>query len=692
MTTADLRPLIAHDSIAVVGASQRADALGTAVIKNLRSLRYGGQIYPINPRYDDVEGLTCYPSLEALPAVPDAVFAAIPAAGGPAVVEEAGRLGIKAAFINASGYSDGGDEGRALQAQVQASAARYGMAVCGPNNTGIINFHDRVASWTAPMPSVGVGTAAVITQSGSASMVLAEGPRGVGLAYVITAGNEAVTNVADYLGWVVDDQRVNLVILFLETIREPARFEAAALRAAERGVPIVALKIGRSDSGRAAVAAHTGSLAGDGRVYDAFFRRCGIVRADDLDELIELAALFGVSPTPPRTPHTVPITFSGGEAALVADIGTAIGLSMPPIQPAAMERVRASLPPFASPRNPLDAFGLGFDIERFSELTDALLTDDQLGVIVPAIDAPESGGIDAEYGVDIIKLFKDIAGRTDKKLVIANNSASSGIYPQLLELAAGSGIPVLTGMRESLLAIDRWARHRGPAPSAPLLDDPSIAGAVDGLARAREVERFERLTAAGVPFAPTIPATSADEAVTAAHQVGLPVVVKGSAPELLHKTDEGLVAVGLRTEDEVRSAAQRILAALAGRHGELLVQKMVGPGVEIIVGTRHDPQFGTVLVVGPGGVFVEITRDVAVRLGPVDEGTAEQMLGETTAGRLLAGVRGAGRSDIEAAARVIARVSQLAATAGNSIKSLEVNPLIVLPEGEGAYAVDLVVE
>ena len=688
----DMAPLINPASIAVVGASQRADALGTAVISNLQAVGYTGSIYPINPRYEEVAGLRCYPGLDGLPSTPDAVFVAIPAAGGPDVVEEAGRLGVRAAFLNASGYSDGGAEGKELQRRIEDSAARYGMAICGPNNTGLINFHDHVAAWTTPLPTPRIGPVAVITQSGSASMVLAEGPRGLGLSYVITCGNEAVANMADYLSWVVDDERVGVITLFMETIRNPAKFEAAALRAAARNVPILAVKIGRTESGRAAVAAHTGSLAGDDRVYDAFFRRCGVVRAGDLDELIELATLFGVSPGRPKSPHTVPITFSGGEAALVADIGTSIGLSMPPIGEPAMAKVRASLPPFASPRNPLDAFGLGFDIGKFTELMDGLLTDPSIGVVAPAIDAPENGGIDADYGVAIAELYRRLLPTTDQKLVLINNSASSGIFPKLLEITDGTPIPVLTGMREGLIAIQRWATHRGPRPSA----EPATDLDADQLAALRnvtDVERFDALRAVGIPFAPALAADSVEEAVTRAEELGYPVVVKGAADGLIHKTDAGLVELGLADADSVRAAAERILRGLASwTDGHLVVQQMAERGVELIVGTRVDPQFGTVVVVGPGGVFVELTRDVAVRLGPVDAATAEEMLDETVAGKLLAGVRGSPAADRAAAVAAITRISQVAHAARASFRALEVNPLIVLPAGRGAVAVDLVIE
>jgi acyl-CoA synthetase (NDP forming) len=344
---ADLTPLMSPRSVAVVGASVREDAGGTAVVRNLQAIGYGGSIYPINPRYPEIRGLTCYPSLEALPEPVDAVFIALPAALGPGVLLEAARLGARAAYINASGYADGDIAGKALQAEVQQIAQDHGMAICGPNNTGIVNLHDRVAMSTGLPMDQAAGPVAIITQSGSASLVLSEDTRGLGLGYVITAGNEAVVTASDYLDYVVSDERIRMVLLFLETIRDPDRFAHAAAEARRSGKRILTVKVGRSDVGKAAVMAHTGSLAGDDETYNAFFRKHGIVRVGDFDELIETAVLFKAYPEPPVKPHVVPITLSGGEAALVADLAAAANVSTPQFTGATLERIKAALPPFS---------------------------------------------------------------------------------------------------------------------------------------------------------------------------------------------------------------------------------------------------------------------------------------------------------------------------------------------------------
>ena len=644
--------------------------------------------------------MPCFSTLSDISGGVDAAFLAVPAAGGPDLVDEAAAKGIKAIYLNASGYADGNmPEGRARQDRIVATAAAHSMAICGPNNTGIINFHDRVAMWTGSMPEVRQGTVAVITQSGSASMVISESLRGMGTAYVITCGNEAVANVADYLDYVVRDDRVSMVLLFLETIRNPDKFAAAAIEAARRGTRILAIKIGRSKIGQAGVSAHTGSVAGDDAVYEAFFRKYGIVRADDLDELIEMAVLFGDSPQPPRTPHVVPITLSGGEAALAADLGTAMGVSLPPLAPHVLARVREALPPFSSPRNPLDAFGLGFNAERFAQLVNGLLLDQATGVIAPIVDAPASGGIDAQYTCEIARVLLRLAPVVDKKFVLINSSASSGIYQPAQELVEGSGITFLTGMREGLAAVAAWTRYTGPhvGPAEP--DFPEVhrlSSLFAGAQAAPEVERFAALAGAGLPMVPTLAVSTAVEAVIAGSKLGLPLVLKGTARGLGHKSDLGLVRVGLHTTDEVATAFDEISAALAVRPGlvdaQVLAQPMAGKGIELIAGIRNDPSFGTVVVVGVGGVLVELLKDVSIRLGAVDRDGALEMLRETAAATLLAGVRGAGPYDLAAAADAIARLSLLGVATRGLLKSIEINPLIVLERGSGAVGVDALIE
>ena len=690
--------LLAPRSVAIVGASPREDAIGFRVIRNLRRLGYPGSIVPVNPRYPEVAGLPCYPSLSALPEPVDAAFIAVPNTNGPALVEEAGKAGIRALVVNASGYADGGPEGRALQQRLVAAANAHGIAVAGPNNMGYVNVHGRIAMWTAGrMPAFTPGPAAIISQSGSIAIALSQDERALGIAYVISAGNEAVVTAADYIAEVVRDDAVGVVLVFLETIRDPARFIEAAAQARARGKPVIALKVGRSEGGRVAVAAHTGALAGEDAVYDAFFEQHGIVRVRDLDEMIEAATLFASYPSPPASRNVVAVTLSGGEAALAADLGAELGLRFPELSPATLERIRPAFPPFGTPRNPVDAWGLCWDRDRFRRILEALVDDPALPTIAFGVDATSVGGGDAPMTAEVAAMCVELAKGTETRFVFFNNATGNGPNPDIRTLLKAGGIPYLAGMRTALTVLARWTTQgeRGQRPPAPSIDprqEDRWRTAVRDLPALDERARFRLLRDAGVPMAETLTVHSADEAVMAAERVGYPVVLKAAGADVAHKTERGLVRLGLPDAAAVRSAFAD-LTARAGCDGvTLVVQPMAGAGVELIVGIRNDAAFGSLTVVGLGGVYVELLGEAALRVGPVSTETAAGMLRETRAGAVLDGFRGAGPFDLGAAARAIAALSAFGAATHGLLAAVEVNPLIVLPRGGGAVGVDVLLE
>ena len=466
--SSSLDALFSPRAVAVVGASQREDSIGLRVIRNLRRFGYTGPIYPVHPTNEEVAGLRCYSSLSAIAQPVDAVFIGLPAAQGPAVLEEAGQLGIRAACINASGFADADAAGVQLQTGLREIAARHGIALCGPNNLGAINVHGKVALWTPRYASELVpGSVAVISQSGTMALMLCQDERRVGLAYVITCGNEAVLGAAHYLDHVVRDENVRTVLLFLETIREPALFEAAAREAARRGTRIVALKSGASEAGRALVAAHTGSLAGEDRLYSAFLSDCGVVRVHNPDELIEAALLFNARPRAAAGRSFVAVTLSGGEAALIADNAPALGLALPPLAAATRAALMPAFPPFARPSNPLDAWGLGFSAERFRIVLDALLADETIGAIALSIVASTEGGPDGVYGLEMARACAAVAGSHDKALVFINATAGAGPNREVKKVLDAAGIAYLSGMRTALSVIAQWLRPAAPARPPP---------------------------------------------------------------------------------------------------------------------------------------------------------------------------------------------------------------------------------
>jgi acetate---CoA ligase (ADP-forming) len=696
--TLPVATLLAPRSVAVVGASPREDAIGFRVIRNLRRLGYPGRIVPINPRYQEVSGLPCYPSLSALPEPVEAAFIAVPNTQGPALVEEAGKAGIRAVVVNASGYADGGPDGQALQQRLQAAATAHGIAVAGPNNMGYVNVHGRTAMWTASrLPEFTPGPVAIISQSGSIAIALSQDERQLGIAYVISAGNEAVVTAADYIAAVVKDDAVRIVLVFLETIRDPARFVDAARRARERGKPVIVLKVGQSEGGRAAVAAHTGALAGDDAVYDAFFERHGIVRVRDLDEMIEAATLFASYPSPPASRDVVVVTLSGGEAALSADLGAEIGLRFPELSPATLERLKPAFPPFGAPRNPVDAWGLGWDRDRFRQILHALADDPELTTIAFGVDATASGGGDTPMMMEAARMCVELAPRTDTRLLFFNNATGNGPNPEIRALLRTAGIPYLAGMRTALAVLERWGiygewRQRPPAPAMNPAAVDRWRASVRELGVLDDVARFRLLREAGVPMIETVAVGDVESAVAAAERVGYPVALKASGAEVAHKTERGLVRLGLDDAAAVRRAWAQLVTRAGGEATTLIVQPMAGAGLELIVGIRNDPAFGSLTIVGLGGVYVELLRETAIRVGPLSVESAAAMLRETRAGTLLDGFRGAGPFDLDAAARAIAALSAFGAATHGILAAVEVNPLIVLPRGRGAVGVDALLE
>jgi acyl-CoA synthetase (NDP forming) len=682
--------LMAPQSVAIVGVSERPEAIGTRVLNNLRLMGFSGPIYPVNPRLAEIGGVQCYPNLSALPRPVDAAFLAVPAPAGPDLVEEAGRCGIRAVFINANGYADGDANGAELQRRIQASAAKYGMAICGPNNLGLINVHDCVAMW-APryMKLIDPGPIGVIAQSGSIALILSQDERDLGFAYLITTGNEAVAGVADYLSHMVRDDRVSVILLFLETIRDPRGFYTAAIEAARRGKQIIALKLGTSAEGRTLVQAHTGSLAGEDRLYDAFFKAVGIIRVRDLDEMLETAVLIGRNSAVPPARRCAIVTFSGGEAALIADIGEELGLTFPKLSQETLSRLIPAFPPYSSIGNPLDAWGLGFNSERFRTVLHALLADPQIDLVAFSIDAPGRGGSNGHYACDMAEAC--VTAQTDKRLVFFKNTAGAGVNAEVRKILGGASIPYLAGMRSALAAIRNLSRLQ---PVQTSQSAPGLARA-SGPLPSSEPERFRVLRDHGVPMVPAERALTAREAVAVAERFGYPVAMKGVAPHLPHKSDLGLVELGLTSAQDVADAFASLSEKLAkyalpSSTNEIVVQKMADCGVELIVGVRNEKGFGSFVIVGPGGVLVEISNQASVRLGPVTEEQVQVMIRETAAGKLLAGVRGKPACDIDAAAAAIAAFSRFGAAQIDRLAVLEINPLIV--GVHGAAGVDLLIE
>src|SRR5262245_1055647 len=657
--------LFAPSSVAIVGASERAGTIGYTLTETLKGLGFGGPIWPINPRHAELYGLRCHGSVADLPAVPDMIVFGIKGSAAVDELETMGALGVRAAVIYDNGFAEAGEAGAALQAKLVATCQRYGIALCGPNCMGTISPYDGFSSYRLVItePDRFRGSVGLISHSGSITIGLLADVRRYGFSKVVSAGNEAVLDAVDYLHCLIDDPHTRIIAAFLETVRRPAAFRAALERAAAADKPVVVLKVGRSARAGHAIVTHTGGLAGEAQVFSEVLRRANAIEVSDLTEMSEvLAALNG--PRRPRGRRIAVATGSGGQAELLLDVADSAGCSLPPLERAAIAEVERVVGPITGDGNPLDCWGNG-DVRTNLAHSLAVLGRHP-GYDAVALCNEQSDGAPIRMPDAAITVLGETARQSDKPFYCLNLRAGM-MRTDNLERLGGDGVVTLGGARQGLLALDRVGRyelrrHAARAAPAPPLGNPVARE------RRRVVNEFDakRLLAPfGVPVVSEQLVHSAEEACTAAADLGWPVVLKAVSDDIPHKTELGLVRVALRDRGELLAAWEtmtervRTAALQAALHG-FLIQPMIGGGVEVFLGVRRDRDWGLVLAFGLGGIFLEVMRDVALRTLPLEGGDAEAMIAETLAARVLAGVRGAPPADVAALTRCIAAVAQFA--------------------------------
>lgn len=689
--------LLKPASVAVVGASSRPDSYGAMVLNMLLAHGYEGPLYPINPKRDELFGLRCYPDLSSVPGPVDLIYVALPGESVLEILPEAGRLGVGGAAIPGNGFADGGADGVLLQKRLTDVANEFGIAICGPNNMGFINYHDRVLAWPTYIPPYEqAGSVALISHSGSVGIAMTQDGRDLKLAYCISAGNEANVGVADYLDFCVNDDNVNVILMFLETIRDPVRFAQAVMRARQQNKPIALVKVGRSETASRMVSAHTGSLAGEDSLYEAFFRRLGILRVPDLDALIEAGALLSSGMQAPEHQGVMLLMLSGGEGALAADLCSDYGITLPELTHETQEKIRQFFPSFATPRNPVDGYGLGWNAASFEQILRTVAEQEDVGTLVLCMDSAAIGSADDGMVEEMASMCARLQPETTKRIVYINNTSSAGINAQARAAFESIGVPVLLGLHHGVRTLASWmdaaaGLRDAPRPEAVATIETPIVDVVS------ESQRLAILNKAGVVMVASHVVSSADEAIEILSRLGGAVVMKGTSSQLLHKTEHGLVVLNLQTAAAVRSAFETLsdkLDRVVGPRGDqqILMQPMVEEGIELILGATHYPGFGMLVAVGLGGTLVEVIQSVSVELAPIGERRAREMLQETPAGKLIRGVRGKGPYDFEAAADAIVAFSKFVAATAGSFEAVEVNPLIVLREGRGVVGVDAVFE
>ena len=682
-------------SIAIVGASEKVGP-GYNAFKALEYVGFTGRIDLVNPKASELFGRPAFASLDLVPETFDAVFVAVQAEAVLDVAKAAARKRAGALAILSSGFGET-EEGLASQRELAAICAANEIAVCGPNCLGLINFLGNSALFGTSLPDkVNRGGIAAIVQSGSVGIALLNSARSLGLSYLITTGNEAVTAAADYIEAIVDDPAVNTFIVFAEQIRKPAAFVQALRQARALGKPVIVFKSGRSLSGKTAVMAHTGAVAGSDEACDAALSAAGAIQVHSLDELIETALLASTIKLRPRGVGLGGLSLSGGEIALVLDAAEDLDVTFAPLE-AAKDTVRRLLPPSAHLSNPLDLTWAGlYDPTVAQRCAEAIASQDDVGALILLQDAPS--GLGAQQAGRYARLLEAVAegAAAANTPLVALSNVSDQPPPLLQQTADRLTVPYLRGTSVGLGAIANYVRwSRAPMPS--LTPSRTMAARLDLLPQGRlaaEHEARQALTEYGIVGPPERFVNSAEEAVAAAEAIGFPVVLKGIVENIIHKSDAGLVKVGLNSTEGVQQALKQILSAadrLDGRLLGFLVQRKLSSICEMFVGARVDPEFGPLIAVGAGGVQVELYKDIAVSVAPLDVDGALQVIGRTRVAKLLTGFRGAPPADIDAVARTISALSHFIADHADQLLEVEINPLAVMEGKGGCVALDCVI-
>jgi len=702
---ASLESFFAPKAIAVVGASPDAGKIRGALLQALCKGGYAGRIYPVNPSYQEIDGLACFPSLAAISAPVDVALIAIPAASVPAALEECAAAGVRHAVIISSGFAEGDAADLALEARVAQVARRTSMRICGPNAEGFYNdlahltatFSPALEPRAAEEPLVAnARRIGVVAQSGGVGFSFFNRGRALGLAFssIVSTGNEADLTASEFFEHLVRDRDTAVILLFLEGVRDPERFVAAAREAAERGKPVVMIKIGRSRAGARAAASHTASMAGRQAAYDAVARSTGLIAAGDPDEALAIAAVLATCPLPKGNRVAV-VTVSGGAGAWMTDALAARGLELPELSQETERAIAAWIPSYGSSRNPVDITAQAVHSGGLMRAIELLHRSREVDAIVVTISLAR----EKRMTVDTDALRRVVDAQTMPVLFYSYTLPSA----LALKALAASGVVIHTGLNELATALSAaLARGRFRLPERPraarkLPKSGEIRRQLAGPGRIFcEYEAKRVLAALGLAVPPERLVKKAGGLERAARALGYPLALKLQSPDLPHKSEAGGVRLGLGNSRGLRAAYREMLEAARRHRPELrlhgvLVQRMAPRGVEMIVGAVRDETFGPVVMAGAGGIMTELFQDVSYRLAPVDEATAREMLRELKCARLLAGFRGAPAADAQALARLIVRISAFAAEYRTSVREIDLNPVIVHGAGAGCSIVDAMI-
>ncbi len=684
-------------NVAIVGASDKPGAWPERAYRNLRHYGYAGAIYPLNPSRDEIWGIPCYKRFADMPEPPDHLLVLSPARTVPDMLREGAAAGARSATIMSSGFEEAnGEQGRALANELAIAIAETGLAVSGPNCMGNFNYAARFFTMTDDRPHRFVdGPVAVFGQSGGIVMAMKRTleERGVVCGALITSGNEAGLTSADYISYFADVPSIKVIVCYLESTRDPQGFLKACRKARAAGKPVVVAKLGLSEEGQRAAAAHTGALAGSMAAFDAVASEAGVVRARNLDDVVEITELLAHTRLPAGG-RPGSITFSGGMRGLLLDMAKLNGVVYHDLAPATRERLGKILGVGTIIGNPLDSGFTGLSSQSaYLECVHALLDDPNIDILLLQEELTRVPGNDRKESN--MRKVNEIAATASKPIAFVS-MISHGLtdYSRALRDEMRN-VAFLQECDKALRAIDAVGRYVAALNTAPVEPPlPNKAGltllaeliAKSGAPTLDEVASKRLLATYGIEAPREESAPSEEAAVAAAARIGYPVALKAISADLPHKSDVGGVALGLKSEAEVRAAWRGIVAALAAlpskpRFEGALVAQMVTGGLELVLGVKRDPEMGSVVLFGAGGVDLELTRDVALAAAPLDEARANALIDRTRVASLIAGYRGRPPLDRPALVRALIGLSSLAWDAGDAIEEIDVNPFVLLETG-----------
>jgi acyl-CoA synthetase (NDP forming) len=693
-----LDSFFAPESIALIGASRDLEKIPGRLLSMLRKNEYPGKIYPINPNYGDIDGLKCYKTIAEIGAPIDLAVIIIPARAVVGALEQCAAVGVKNCVIISSGFAEEGGDSAAMQDEIAAIAKRTGMRISGPNAEGFMSEVQKVAATFSPTVDVKPGHAplvatqrrvAVVAQSGGIGFAIKHRAKalGVAISYCVSAGNESDLGAGEFLDYMVQDASTDVVMLFIEGIRDVDKFLAAARRAAEARKPVIVTKVGRSGAGQRAAASHTASMAGWSAAYDAVFAKYGFIVSNDMDEAVAIAAVLASNPLP-KGDRVAVLTVSGGGGIWGADSVSMQGLQVPTLSAGVQAQIKQWMPSYGAAGNPVDVTAQGVSsggLQKSIELFDTSDEVDATLVIMSFSSETRMPFKEAE--------LKPVISAQNKPVVFYSYTLPSDFARREL---AKSGVVVLTGLTHVGVAIRRlldYSKFR-LAPSAGAASVPARDLSAHLKApNLSEADSKALLRDAGIALPDEVLVAEREALDAAIERVGFPLVMKIQSPDIAHKSEVGGVRVGITAKGEAFSAYRELLES-AQKHRPnakvqgVLVSPMAKKGVEIIIGTLSDATFGPMIMVGLGGITTELFRDVIYRPAPVGADEAASMLNELKAAPLLHGFRGAPKADVAALSKLISQVSVLAARLKDQVAEMELNPVLVHPEGQGVTIVD----